>query len=1150
MQETFNPYEGFEMEEEDTAPAVSSVGAYKPSAVSSFNPYEGFETEDTVSKEEEDLVTEATTFNPYEGFEMEGEEAPSEYDPDEYDLSVTKTFDEFAADQGYMDSVEEYAIARYGKENGQRAEGESNAEYLERFLSEVRQFENNSVYLAKQLDWTRGATEEEKANFGYVYSQLDKMPGFLSEGGGSAWNAIGDYVGNIVTDPLTLLGFGAGKLGGVAAQRAIIQTFKESGKQVAKDQAKKIAVRAGAKPILAGTALEVGGETAAALGLQSIEVESGIREEEDISLLEAGIVGGITGVLGVGGGVLGQRGVAKETMKLIEDAEAFEVASKAAAKAAGEGTEAVTKDLADEGYQFNPIQGYEILRPLTEVIEETGLTGRAAEAQLKKEVSVRVTKAATEIAKDMLESGSDPQLQKLIDDGATASDVVRSIITRDDIDSDIISGAITRAGLTAEEFANVSGATLSDAATITGAYGTMGKFLKRMRELDPDLAKQYKETFRADDSSTFWGTAHDYMMRLDRERRALMVTQIATTARNVATGVMRLGFDGASNLIESSVYHLGRSGNALLGKNIPTTGRRSGVQNILRDSFGTLGRLIDQGGSKAATDALLKYNPRLARTLDRSLTESGTDDLSRFSLFFNKLNMAQDVMFRRAVFADAVDKRLRRISGETMDLEKFIASGKALPNDILQDSVEEALAFTFARMPKSGGKKVGDTVGYHFIKINEAVGPLPIPGIGTGTFPFSRFMVNAMQFQFEYSPLNAVNAIYHGVKGKHMKAIKGVSDAKTEAQLMKAREAMAKSIVGTAALTSAIYYRANNQDSKWYDIQASDGTTLDARPFFPIAPYLAVADLIIKYSNDDLGSPEAKVALEGITGAQMRTGTSSYVVDTFFEQMQSEGGGGSDIGAQRMGEIVGGYLGELTGGGLTPLRIVSDVVAQFDSESAKVRDSSQAEGLTASERAVSSFTNKIIKNFPILQKALPEFESPTREGAIIKQSPLIGQLTGIRTEARRSDVEKELIGLGYENYKIVPSTGDKIADAYIKKHMGKLVETQLAKEIDNDSYRNKSYAARKATMQSKLKRYRRIAKLMGEAESRQAGDKGYEPFDRAEWARVSKVQRQLADEYYKERYGKTVMEMQDEEPDTNHIKIGIIVARALGKTMR
>ncbi len=104
---------------------------------------------------------------------------------------------------------------------------------------------------------------------------------------------------------------------------------------------------------------------------------------------------------------------------------------------------------------------------------------------------------------------------------------------------------------------------------------------------------------------------------------------------------------------------------------------------------------------------------------------------------------------------------------------------------------------------------------------------------------------------------------------------------------MKARDAMAKSIVGTAALTSAIYYRANNQDTKWYDIKSEDGRTVDARPFFPIAPYLAVADLIVKVANDDLGEPTLKMIMEGITGAQLRTGASSFVVDTFFEELGS-----------------------------------------------------------------------------------------------------------------------------------------------------------------------------------------------------------------------------------------------------------------------
>jgi len=1148
-EQSFNPYAGYDFDKKPEEEEETLVEEEEQEN-KFFNPYAGYDFADEGQEQPEEEP--ADVFNPYAGYDFSEQPVKQEadpFDPDEYDLSVEKSFDAFAADKGYMDSVEEYAISRYGEEKGARLEDETNEEYLNRFMSHIRGFENNSIELAAQLDWVRGATEEEKQNFGYVYSQLDKMPSFFEEGGGSFGRGLRDYAFSIASDPLLLVGLGAGKVAGMAAQRAIIQVFKTQGKKAAMEAAKRIAVREGAKPIAIGTAVEVGGETAANLGLQQIEAEVGIITEEDISFMEAGIVGGLTGVLGVGGGILSQRGIAKQAEKIIKDDEAFQKTVESAAKAASDSVEDTTKELAESGYQFNPIEGYEVLRPLTEVIEETGEpASQAAQAQMKKEVANRVTKAATEIAKDMIEGG-DPALTQMVKDKKKASEIVREIIVREDIDSDVISGAIARAGLTPEQFANAAGVTLSDSASITGAFGQLGKFVKRMRELDPELQKQYKELFRADDSTTFWGKAHDYMMRLDRERRALMVTQIATTARNVATGVMRLGFHTASNIIESSIYHMGRTGNALAGDGTETIGRRSGIQNIMRDSFGMLGRIVDQGGSKAATDLLLQYNPRLARTLDRSLQEAGPDDLSKFSLFFNKLNLAQDVMFRRAVFADAVDKRLRRISGETMDLEKFIASGRALPNDILQDSVEEALSFTFARMPKVGGPKIGDTVGRRFIELNEAIGPLPVGVAGTATFPFSRFMVNAMQFQFEYSPLNAINAIYHGAKGKHMKAIKGASDAKTEAEFMKARDAMAKSIVGTAALTSAIYYRANNQDTKWYDIKSEDGRTVDARPFFPIAPYLAVADLIVKVANDDLGEPTLKMIMEGITGAQLRTGASSFVVDTFFEELGSIDGL-TGISAQRAGEIVGGYVGELTGGALTPLRVVNDVVAQFDASSAIVRDSSQAEGLTFGERATSAFKNKIIKNVPVLQNSLPEYESPTREGAIIRQSPLVGQLTGVRKEARRSDIETELIDLGYENYNVLPSTGDKMADNYTKKHLGKLVESQLAQEIDSDYYRGKTRTERKAIMKNKLQRYRKLAKLMGKAEAARAGDKGYTPFDRAEWAKTSKIQRELADQYYIERYGKSVMEMQDEEPDVNHLKIGKIVGRALSKGLR
>ena len=68
------------------------------------------------------------------------------------------------------------------------------------------------------------------------------------------------------------------------------------------------------------------------------------------------------------------------------------------------------------------------------------------------------------------------------------------------------------------------------------------------------------------------------------------------------------------------------------------------------------------------------------------------------------------------------------------------------------DAVEDAVAFTFSRMPKENSKiNVGDGIASMFIKLNEKLYPLSefvgVP-VGTGAFPFARFMANAMQFSF------------------------------------------------------------------------------------------------------------------------------------------------------------------------------------------------------------------------------------------------------------------------------------------------------------------------------------------------------------------------------------------------------------------
>ena len=63
------------------------------------------------------------------------------------------------------------------------------------------------------------------------------------------------------------------------------------------------------------------------------------------------------------------------------------------------------------------------------------------------------------------------------------------------------------------------------------------------------------------------------------------------------------------------------------------------------------------------------------------------------------------------------------------------------------------------------------------------------------------------------------------------------------------RERLGQGMVGSAALATAIYYRENNQDTEWFNLKAKDGRTVDMRPFFPAAPYMIVADMIVKYKN-------------------------------------------------------------------------------------------------------------------------------------------------------------------------------------------------------------------------------------------------------------------------------------------------------------
>jgi len=1133
---------------------------------------------------------------------------PKTYEtPEEQQTDDMLSFQELASDGDYMEMLREYSENRMGDE-GKQEEDESNEDYLKRFLSHTREFEFNSIDLGQQLDWVRTANEEQRMKFGYLYSQLDRLPSFYEEGGTGSISAMRDFGKALITDPLNYIGFGAGKVASTVATRAITKALKEGGKKLALEEAAKLSAKRmlstkAGKIAAGGIAVEAGAAAVQDLKLQEVEMltqKYGEATPDEKSLLRAGLVGTVglgAGALGVklSGGLGGEKLLQNARQARIKqyniakelNARNKEFAAKEAGKRAMEATTVSASGIFDTAAgretldmlggqaesgltqtQFNTELMQRMGRVVTNVVEdlaESGQLGQMVDVDTKaSEVIGKIVSEALEKSKDATAEGVEEQTIRMLR-GEGKEKGLGDVLESMDLDGDTLQSAISRAGLTTEQFVNAFGTSYSDAGKYLQSASKVGKIMKGIKEVDPELAKQIIGDSDADSIIGPLGKAHGFMQRLDRERRALMVTQVATTIRNVATAGTRLTMDMGADLIESTLYQIGRGADAAMTGNA-STGAVKAPTSIVRDAFGRLNRMRHVAGTADLADALLKHNKRLAARMDRTLEEQGAgESLTGVTRMLNGLNIAQDLFFRRAIFTDSIDKRLRRAGvivdnptkmGQYKSLEEFAASGKALPAKVLSEAVEDSLDFTFSRMPKPGSGRAGDTIGHYFLKLNESVGPVPGP-IGTAAFPFGRFMVNALQFQMKYMPTSMVTSAYRYGMGKHVQKMAKAAQAAGDMDLAtaqgkqaakalaEARADFSKGVVGTAALMTAIKYRADNQDIKFYEGRNDDGSTSDLRPFFPLTPYLALADVIVKLTDDSAKPIDVKEFIEAFTGAQFRTGASSYVLENFDELLKAEP---DTITSERLSEMMGGYVGELFGGAATPLRVVRDIQAAYDTEAAVVRDARQVEGVGSGERFVNALKNTVAKDIPGLAKDLPAVESPTREGDIYRQSPLIGQVTGLRREAKRNPAEEEFERFGIERFEIVPGSGDKMADAAVKKALGPIVEKRISDLVTSERYLAKTDNEKRVMLNEYMSMYRARAKQLATIEAKKDTSKPFTPFDRAQYAKLSDLATRMADEYYKNKYdGKTVIEMQELEPEVNHLRKAIAIGRRLSK---
>ena len=399
------------------------------------------------------------------------------------------------------------------------------------------------------------------------------------------------------------------------------------------------------------------------LSLQEARVLSDMQDK--VSGTEAAVVGGLGLVLGTAG-VAASRGINSKAvlkkarkLKINRDKLAQEYAKreKGFVETATSLAAEANKPGTGSGVIFDTKAGRDVLDELGDVPDENDFV---AQVQFKKELMKRISMVATDLAEDLARSG---KLSEIVTEDMRASQVVGALTdialkAADDIDpktatkSDLdklskqtrdlimggeegqggflstlkvedvnLKGALQRAGLTTKQFVDAMGATVSDSDAVMGSLGRMGKVikdkLKGINFTDREIKDLLGETGGTSLVQTPFASFYDGLKNLDRNRRSLMVTQIATTVRNIATGTIRLPMMAASDAIESSIYHIGKALNAARNGQIEK-GTSLSYKDIIRDSFNSAYRIASITKTADLSDALLKHNPVLTSRLNRT----------------------------------------------------------------------------------------------------------------------------------------------------------------------------------------------------------------------------------------------------------------------------------------------------------------------------------------------------------------------------------------------------------------------------------------------------------------------------------------------------------------------------------------------------
>ena len=840
----------------------------------------------------------------------------------------------------------------------------SSDDVVSEVLEHFRYQSTNEVTVAKDIYFMNDESVDPKKreSFGRLMFAFDnaKGEGLLDRGG----EKIGDYFGGLASAPSTYASAIAG-LGTAGTGTAAIQATKAASLaalRVAGKKAIKRSLVAGMADGAIGASFEYGNQKIRESAADDMDMD---YEVDKGAVALSGALGFAVGAGTYGAGAALQHRGAKKLADTIDEgrvanAQRVEEASVLAAAKAKDAVktpknaakmeaatakvlQAIDPQLVSEG---NLVKKYLLSNDLPE-----GVIGGLSQDTIR-----RLSAASYELAERIGADISDPNIR--------ITEVLANNIGKN---KEAFLDVAAEFGLSPRQLSSAYAAEVSQAAKILGAQGHLSRKANRvaMDKLSSKVDALFEEGMlpaKAEDlasiaeatrnnQSVIWRKFKD----VENARRMFMTSQPATTMRNNIFSVAMTGIDIVDKLNQSVLDTV-------------TKGRKTGMAT----ASGTLDNLKYLTKDNYVGDALVTMlqteSPEKFQKVfyDAALVEVnvvGDTFLAKAGAAVNSLNTMSDFVVKRAVISGSIDRQLKTLGDDAlgtsvMDMLKK-GTVSELPDDILNNALDESLAFTFQR--KFGGKGSGG--------LDKAAGEAIqfIHNFGLTTIvPFPRYLASQAKFVSDYTGLTIIR---RGISRKK----EGFIPFKLNAS----NEEAAKFMTGAMAFGGLYAVQKDNiaKGLEWFEVEGEDGKAYDGQAAFgPLSAQVYLANLFARVSE---GQPIKSITdiTKDLTkimgGTELRPG--GGIVDKSIR--------GFEAGSwQPFLDGVGDYFGSFT----YPAAVLKDFYGQLDPRSSYLPDTRDASVSMIDFLGI----DVPMSVFQRITRHLPDFDSA-------KISTQLEELTGI-----------------------------------------------------------------------------------------------------------------------------------------------------------